>query len=129
MAKVLLAEDDAFLALIVETELRSDHEVVRVPDGEAVFRSIERSRPDIILLDLIMPNMDGFQVLEKLKRDVSLSSIPVLVLTNLGEKQDIERAMKAGAADVLVKVNYAPRELHEKINQFCNKLDKNEQRR
>ncbi|HEY4522691.1 MAG TPA: response regulator [Candidatus Paceibacterota bacterium] len=122
MARILLAEDDTFLASIVSRELRSEYDVIAVRDGVQLFQQIERGRPDVILLDLIMPDMDGFQVLARLKKDPSLSSIPVLVLTNLGEKADVARALEAGAAEVMVKVDFTPQELHEKINRFLEHM-------
>lgn len=121
MKKILLAEDDTFLASVVVGELGKEHEVRRVPDGEHVLPALGEWRPDLILLDLVMPNMDGFQVLELLRQDASRASIPVLVLTNLGGK-DLERAKEMGARDTIVKIDYTPRELHEKINKFLETL-------
>lgn len=118
MAKILLAEDDTFLATVVMSELSKEHETRRVPDGEQVFLVLEHWQPDLIVLDLLMPNMDGFQVLERLKQDPSRSSIPVLVLTNLGSREDLERAKKAGAAETIVKVDFTPQQLHQRINLF-----------
>ena len=76
--------------------------------------------PDVIFLDIMMPKMNGFEVLEKLKSDNKVSKIPVILLTNLSQKDEIERAMNLGAADFLIKAHFRPSEVVEKIKKLLN---------
>lgn len=119
MAKILLVEDDEVLATMLVTEASQDHAISRVPDGGVALEMIKREQPDLMLLDLMMPRMSGFEVLEALRKDEKTASIPVIVLTNLSEESDIKRAKDLGARDVWVKANYSLGELHKKINEFC----------
>ena len=75
----------------------------------------------MILLDLLLPGIDGFTILERLKADKKTASIPVVVLSNLGQPEDINRAMKLGAEDFMVKANFTPNEIIEKIKNVLNK--------
>lgn len=102
--KILVAEDEKFLATALADKLeREGFEVLRAPNGvEAV--AIARSRaPDLILLDLIMPLKNGFQVLEELRAEPRLAAVPVMVLSNLGQENDMAKAKALGAVDYLVK--------------------------
>src|SRR5437870_2900511 len=115
--KVLVVEDDSFISTLITTEIqKSGYEVQSAHDGPHALLSAREEKPDLILLDLLMPEMDGFQVLEKLKADTVTASIPVIVLSNFGQPEDIKRATDAGAADFLVKVNFTPTEIIEKVN-------------
>jgi len=77
--------------------------------------------PDIILLDLLLPKKDGFQVLEEIKKNPKSSKIPVILLTNLGQKEDVDKGFKLGANDYLVKAHFMPSEVVEKIKELINK--------
>ena len=76
---------------------------------------IKEEKPHLVLLDLILPGIDGFEVLSRMREDPSLSSIPVIILSNLGQKEDIERGLKLGAVDYLIKAHFTPGEIIEKI--------------
>lgn len=116
MARILLVEDDTFLASIISRELSSaGYAMDLASEGEAAFQQIKENAPNLILLDLLMPHMDGFQVLEKIKADPATSAIPVIVLSNLGDEKDIERAKKLGALDYYVKVEFSPQSIREKV--------------
>lgn len=116
MAKILVVEDDMLLSSIISRELASaGHELASVYKGEEALARAKEFTPDLVLLDLLMPQFDGFQVLDALKKDEELKSVPVIVLSNLGQKEDIEKAKAAGAADFLVKVNFAPKEIADKV--------------
>lgn len=114
--KVLLVEDDRFLRKAAEVTLRRQgFEVLTAQDGEAGLELAREARPDILLLDLIMPKMHGFQVLEHLKADRTTSAIPVIVMSNLGQDSDVQRAMDAGAAAYVVKSNTALQSLVDTV--------------
>jgi len=115
--KILIVEDDKFLReLIAQKLLKEGYDIAEAVDGEKGLTSIKEEKPDLILLDLILPGIDGFTILSKVKEDPMFSQIPVVVLSNLGQKDDIERALKMGAVDYLIKAHFTPGEIIEKIN-------------
>lgn len=118
--KVLIVEDDSFLReLIVKKLLNEGFEVVAAVDGEdGLKKAKEEKNIDILLLDLILPGIDGFDVLTKIKADPSTNYIPVVILSNLGQKEDIERGLKLGAKDFLIKAHFVPGEIIAKIKEI-----------
>ena len=121
MAKVLVIEDDTFLReLIVQKLDKEGYEVTEALDGEEGVKQVKTQRPDIILLDLILPGVDGFEVLRQIKEDDATAKIPVLILSNLGQKEDIEKGMKLGAKDFLIKAHFTPGEIIEKIKKILS---------
>lgn len=117
MAKtILIIEDDKFLReLIAQKILKEGYNVSEALDGEEGMKKIKEEKPDLILLDLILPGIDGFEILSKIKEDPSLSSIPVIILSNLGQREDVEKGMKLGAIDYLIKAHFTPGEIIDKI--------------
>jgi len=117
MAKtILIIEDDKFLRELVARKLLNEaYEVSEAVDGEEGIKKIKEEKPDLILLDLILPGIDGFEVLSKMKEDPALASIPVIILSNLGQKDDVEKGLKMGAIDYLIKAHFTPGEIIEKI--------------
>ncbi len=116
--KVLIAEDDAFLAGIYSSKFQSEGYVVEhAPDGEEALKIAQKFLPDIILLDILMPKMDGFEVLKHLKKDSKTKDIPVILLTNLGQKSDVEFGLKQGAVDYLIKAHFMPQETVDKVKK------------
>lgn len=114
--KILIIEDDKFLReLIAQKLMREDFEVSEAIDGEDGIKKITEEKPSLILLDLILPGIDGFEVLSRMKEDSALSAIPVIILSNLGQKEDVERGLKLGAVDYLIKAHFTPGEIIEKI--------------
>lgn len=104
MARILLAEDEQQIGDMVAFKLtNSGHQVVRVVDGEAALAAAGRDRPDVIILDVMMPLVDGFAVLGRLKANPDLRTIPVIMLTARGEERDVLSGLQAGAADYIVK--------------------------
>lgn len=104
MAKILLAEDEQQIGDMVAFKLaNSGHDVVRVVDGEAALAAAARERPDLIILDVMMPLLDGFAVLGRLRADADLRTIPVIMLTARGQERDILSGLQGGAADYVVK--------------------------
>jgi CheY-like chemotaxis protein len=104
--RILLVEDDRFLRRAAETTLKQQgYSVITAADGEEALR-VARSEPlDLILLDLIMPKLNGFQVLSALKKDAPTAHIPVIILSNLGQDRDVQQAMEAGATAYFVKAD------------------------
>ncbi len=116
--KILVVEDDKFLRELFLKKLYNEgFDVKHAIDAPGTFEVLSETHPDIILLDLILPGEDGFSILEKLKKDQKLFSIPVVVLSNLGQQEDIDRAMSLGAVDFLVKANYTLDEIIERVLQ------------
>lgn len=116
MKKILIIEDDKFLReLIVRKLTQEGFETVEAIDGEEGLRKIKEEKPNLVLLDLILPTIDGFEVLTRIKEDPTLVSSPVIVLSNLGQREDIERSLKLGAIDYLVKAHFTPNEIIEKV--------------
>jgi CheY-like chemotaxis protein len=105
-ARILLAEDDRFLSKAAAVMLRRrGYTVVTASNGEEALQSVRSAPPDIVLLDLIMPKMQGFEVLRALKSDAATRAIPVVVMSNLSQPEDRDRTLAAGASEYLVKAN------------------------
>jgi DNA-binding response OmpR family regulator len=116
MKKILIIEDDKFLRELIARKLEKEgYEVLEAVDGEEGFKKVHDEKPDLVLLDLILPGIDGFEVLSKIKDDVSLSQIPVIVLSNLGQKEDVDKGLGLGAIDYLIKAHFTPVEIVEKV--------------
>lgn len=114
MTKILIVEDDALLAHMYSTEFtKSGYEVVVAENGQAGLDAARSDHPQLVLLDIMMPKMNGMQALEKFKADTSLASIPIVVLTNLAGNNDIERAMGLGAARYIIKSENRPKQVEE----------------
>lgn len=104
MARILLAEDEQQIGDMVAFRLvNAGHDVIRAGDGEAALAAAARERPDVIILDVMMPILDGFSVLRRLKADPELRAIPVIMLTARGQERDILSGLQGGAADYVVK--------------------------
>ncbi len=117
--KIIIVEDDKFLReLIVRKVAAEGYGVSEAADGEEGVKKIKEEKPDLVLLDLILPGIDGFEVLTKIKEEPSSAQIPVIILSNLGQKEDIERGLKTGAVDYLVKAHFTPGEIIEKIKNI-----------
>ncbi len=114
--KILIIEDDKFLRELIVRKLSEENfEIDEAIDGEEGLRKTKEGKPNLILLDLILPGIDGFEVLAKIKQDPETKSIPIIILSNLGQKEDIERGLKLGAFDYLVKAHFTPSEIIEKV--------------
>ncbi len=120
--KILIVEDDKFLReLITRKLIAENYEIVEAIDGEEGLKKIKEEKPDLVLLDLILPGIDGFEVLSKMKDDPALASIPVIILSNLGQREDVEKGLKLGAVDYLVKAHFTPNEIIEKVKNSLAK--------
>ncbi len=116
--RILLVEDDHFLRKAAQTSLtRHGYHVVTAADGEEALRLVRTEKPELILLDLIMPKIQGFEVLRTLKADAETAAIPVIVLSNLGQDHDREATLAAGAIAHLVKANISLVELVAEVDR------------
>lgn len=114
--KILVIEDDKFLRELISQKLEKEgYDISGAMDGEKGIEAAKKDQPDLILLDLILPGIDGFEVLAKIKSEPDISQVPVIILSNLGQKDDIEKALKMGAVDYLIKAHFTPAEIIEKI--------------
>ncbi len=117
--KILLVEDDSFLLNMYKTKFELEgFNVLSASDGEKGLRLIYKEKPDIILLDILLPKRNGFEILKAIKEDDAVKDIPVILLTNLGQKKDTEKGLKLGAADYLIKAHFMPSEVVEKISKL-----------
>ena len=115
---ILIVEDDTFLAGIYANKFeREGFKVFLATDGDVGLKTAKKEMPDIMLLDILLPKLDGFEVLEKVKADPVTRVIPVILLTNLGQKEDVDKGLKLGAADYLIKAHFMPAETVEKVKK------------
>jgi DNA-binding response OmpR family regulator len=106
------------LSGIYATKLELDgFSVVTARDGEEGLKAAFKEKPDLILCDVLMPKLDGFEVLKRLKADAQTKDIPVIMLTNLGQKEDVEKGLEEGATDYLIKAHFVPAEAVAKIRK------------
>lgn len=120
-AHVLLVEDDVFLSGIYQKKFEMEgYKISTADNGEKGLADAKKKKPDIILLDILLPKMDGFSVLKELKADASVRDIPVILLTNLGQKDDVAKGLEAGAVDYLIKAHFKPSEIVEKVKQVLH---------
>lgn len=122
MPTIVLVEDDQFLGgLIAEKLGKEGYKVVRALDGNEGVAKTKEARPDLVLLDIILPGLNGFDVIQKLKEDPQTNAIPVVMLTNLGQREDVDKAMALGARDYLIKAHFTPSEIIEKVASLVGK--------
>lgn len=115
----MIVEDDPMLVEIYQKKLQgAGFKIKVVTSGKAVKDEAVLWQPDLILLDVVLPDMDGFEILEALKKEVQAKNIPVYVFSNLGSKEDIDRATNAGASGFLTKSNFTPSQLAEKVKEL-----------
>ena len=119
MKHILLVEDDPFLIDIYTTKLKKEKFSVEVAvDGEECLSKLKETMPDLLILDIVLPNVDGWEVLRKIKANPKLKTIPVVVLSNLGQKEEVEKGKKLGAAKYLIKAYYKPSEVIAEVKKI-----------
>lgn len=115
MAKILLIEDDLPLLRMYEVAFKnSGHTFIHAVDGEEGLKVIASEKPDLVLLDLVLPKKSGFEVLEEVKKDLKLKATPVICLSVLHQQEDIEKCKQLGADDYLIKTESTPQEVVSK---------------
>jgi len=113
---ILLVEDDEFLRDICEIKLKKEgFNVTTSADGLDAFKKIKDLKPQLVLLDVILPGMDGFDVLKKSKADEETASIPIIMLTNLGQNDEVQKGFDYGAEDYIIKAHFTVGEIVEKV--------------
>lgn len=121
MRKILFIEDESALQKTFgEILTQEGYQMISALDGEVGLKLAKTEKPDLILLDLILPKIHGFEVLKKLKEDKETKDIPIIVLTNLEEIKDVDKAIELGATTYLVKAQYSLEELVEKIKKHLD---------
>lgn len=119
--RLLIVEDDTVLQNALSSYLRAESfEVMCAVDGEEGVRMALSEKPDLILLDIVLPKKDGYQVLQEIKANQDTKHIPIVLLTNLGSIADVEKALEMGATTYLVKADYKLEEVTEKIKEILN---------
>ncbi|TSC56660.1 MAG: two-component system, OmpR family, alkaline phosphatase synthesis response regulator PhoP [Parcubacteria group bacterium Gr01-1014_18] len=117
--KILLVEDDRMIVEMYHLKFQEEgYDVVIAEDGKMGLAKAIDETPDIILLDVILPEMDGFSVLKCLKNEELCKNIPVILLTNLGQDGDVKRGLQLGAVDYLIKANYTPSQVVARIKSY-----------
>jgi len=117
--KVLIIEDENDLRFFIARALKEEgFEVIEAFDGEEGMEKAKKEKPDLILLDLLLPGISGYEVLTRIKKDPELEMIPVLILSNLGQQEEIERGLKLGAIDYLIKANFTLDEIVDRIKKI-----------
>ncbi|MFA5870843.1 MAG: response regulator [Candidatus Paceibacterota bacterium] len=120
--KILLVEDDEVLSKVVYEELtEADFDVSQAFDGESGLLMAHKEQPDLVLLDILLPKKDGFDILSDLKKSSETKDLPVIMLTMLGSDDDIKRGLQLGANDYIVKSQHALPEIIEKVKTFFAK--------
>lgn len=116
---ILIVEDDIFLVDLYRTKFELEgFKVYLAYDGEKGWIMAKKHKPRVILLDLILPKMSGFEVLDKIKTDQQTKTIPVILLTNLSQQADVDKGLKMGANDYLIKAHFMPSEVVAKIKKL-----------
>lgn len=116
---IMLVEDDQFLQRMYAQKLTKEGmEVITAGDGEKALALLETKIPDVMLLDIIMPKKDGFAVLAAMRENLAWKDIPVILLTNLGEADDVKRGRQLGANDYLIKAHFLPSEVVEVVKKY-----------
>lgn len=119
---ILLIEDDAFIAGMYQAKLSLLGYTVRVArDGEEGWKELTSALPDLLLLDIVLPKKDGFEILGAIRKDPKLKTLPVLLLTNLGQKPDVQKGLDLGADDYIIKAHFTPAEVVEKIERVLQR--------
>lgn len=115
--KIVIVEDDQALYTVYSTELKlSNYNVKNVSDGTEAHAFIKKEKPDLVLLDLMLPGRSGLEILEELKKDPDTKDIKVVMITNFGSEEHISKALELGAEEYIMKYNIVPSELTEKVS-------------
>ena len=118
-AFILLVEDDKFLRELLVRKLETvGFKISTAVDGNEALKKVKEELPELVLLDLVLPGVDGFDILKEIKEDSATSKIPVIILSNLGQREEVERGLKLGADDYLIKAHFTPDEIITKITDL-----------
>src|SRR3989344_4468119 len=121
--KLVIVEDDKFLRDLIVRKLSREGFLVReAKTGEEGLDILREDPPQLVLLDILLPGLSGYEVLETMQKNEKLKSIPVVMLSNLGQKEEVDRATALGAKDFLIKAKYTPGEIVTRIKEILNEL-------
>jgi len=116
MKQILLVEDDPFLIDIYTTKFKEMGFAIDIAsDGSQAIRKMKEKKPDLVLLDIVLPHVDGWEILEKIREDKDLKDLKVVILSNLGQKSEVDKAFALGATKYLIKAHYTPSEIVEEV--------------
>jgi len=119
--KILIIEDEEIILGLLRKKLASEgYDVYTAKDGEAGLAKVREIEPDLVLLDVIMPKLGGFEVMEEIQKDKAITKTPVIIISNSGQPVEIDRAKKLGAKDWLVKTEF---DLEEVVGKVAKQLD------
>lgn len=122
MMKVLIIDDDDFLLDIYSTKFRDSGFLVEIAkEGKDIEEKARKLNPDLILLDLVMPNVDGFEMLKLLKKPEVAPNARIAILSNLDQKEDIDKGLSLGADDYIIKADFTPSEVVERTKKLLEK--------
>lgn len=117
--RIVVAEDEPILLKALNLELLSaGYEVLSVTNGKAAFEAIKKERPALVLLDILMPELTGFEVLEKLQTHPQLKKIPVIILSNLGQEEEVKKGLALGAKDYYIKASTDLETITQKVREL-----------
>lgn len=120
---VLIVEDDQFLRNLCIRKLQKENfNVIYAVDGEEGLRKIQEEKPDLVLLDILLPGLNGFDVVQAVKNNPETSNIPIILLSNLGDKSDVNKGLGLGAEDYLIKAHFTPGEIVDKVREWLLKI-------
>ncbi|PIV10247.1 MAG: response regulator [Candidatus Portnoybacteria bacterium CG03_land_8_20_14_0_80_41_10] len=118
MKKILIIEDEEVLLELLQKKLTQENYQIDVArDGQEGLNKAKESKPDLILLDIIMPKMGGFEVIEKMNQDEELKSIPIIIISNSGQRVELDRVKELGVKDWLIKTDFDPKEVVAKVKK------------
>lgn len=117
--KILIVDDDSMISDMYLMKFVEDgFDATTASDGKTALEKIESEKPDAVLLDIVMPQMDGFDVLKELGKKGLLQNTKVILLSNVGQKEDVEKGLSFGASDYIIKANFTPSEVLEKVKKI-----------
>ena len=118
-SKILVVEDDPFLLELYQMKLNEEgFEVFVAHNGREGFEVAEANQPELILLDILMPEVDGYEMLKKIKASAQTKKIPVIIFSNLSQREEIEKGLRLGAADFIVKTSLTPLQIAQKVKEY-----------
>lgn len=119
MKTILLIEDDPFLIDIYSTKLKESGFSVEVAkDGEIALKKLEEKKPDLVVLDIVLPEIDGWEILRRIKSTPALKNLKVVILSNLGQKEEVKKGIDLGSIKYLIKAHYTPSEVVKEIKEI-----------
>ena len=120
--KILVVEDESFLLDLYQIKLeQSGFEIIKASNGDEGVSLAKLEQPGLILLDILMPQVDGYEMLAKIKSDPKTKNIPVIIFSNLSQKEEIEKGLKLGASDFIIKTSVTPSQLEARVKEFLQR--------